>query len=459
MTRHYLTIHGHFYQPPREDPRTGRIQREPDAAPFHDFNEKILAECYRPNAELGNFDWMSFDIGPTLGEWMRRDHPDVLRRIAAADRDAVARTGVGNAIMQSFHHTILPLASERDRRTELHWGVRWFEHTFGRRPVGIWLPETAVDYPTLEACADEGLRFTILSPDQAASPVDTRFPYTVHLPSGRSFIACFYEGPLSGTVSFDPSATVFGRDFLERHVLPRLTIDGPLAGGETPLVLIASDGEVYGHHHRFKDLFLKDLLQTEAPAFGIQPVSLEQYLAAVPATREVTIRERSSWGCAHDLLRWRGDCPCTPGDGTWKAGLRRAFDRLATRLDAFTDAYAERYRIDIWALRDAYVDAVIGAQPAAEWMAAHGLPSTGPDAQDLLMLLEAQRYRLAMYTSCGFYWEDLSRIEAVYGIRSALYAVELAERLGARDLKAAFDADIAALHGGDVARIPEARVS
>ncbi|HLI50476.1 MAG TPA: glycoside hydrolase, partial [Thermomicrobiaceae bacterium] len=171
----YLTVHGHFYQPPREDPANGRIPREPGAAPFHDYNEKILAECYRPNAKQGSFASMSFDIGPTLGLWMRRRHPLVLDEIVASDRDSVMRAGYGNALMQSFHHTILPLASQRDRLTELRWGRRWFEHTFGRTPAGIWLPETAVDLATLEACAAEGLWFTILSPEQAeqaAGPIE-----------------------------------------------------------------------------------------------------------------------------------------------------------------------------------------------------------------------------------------------------------------------------------------------
>src|SRR6185437_1882527 len=168
------------------------------------YNEKILAECYRPNAELGNFEWLSFDLGPTLALWMKANHPEVLDTIALSDRRAVMRSGYGNAVVQSFHHTILPLATARDRRTELRWGHRWFEQTFGRRPVGIWLPETAVDTATLEACVDEGLSFTILSPDQVSSSIDTRQPYRVDLPSGRSIDVLFYEGPLSGTISFNP---------------------------------------------------------------------------------------------------------------------------------------------------------------------------------------------------------------------------------------------------------------
>ncbi|MDI3339959.1 MAG: DUF3536 domain-containing protein [Sphaerobacter sp.] len=448
--RAYLSVHGHFYQPPREDPATGLVPREPGAEPFHDFNEKILAECYRPNAEHGNFERMSFDLGPTLGLWMARHHPEVLRRIAEADRAAVRRTGHGNALMQSFHHTVLPLASERDRRTELRWGIRWFAHTFGRQPVGIWLPETAVDLATLESCAEAGLRFTILSPEQAAEPVDTRFPYRVALPSGRTFTVVFYEGPLSGTVSFDPGATHSAPAFVDRFVRPRF-VDVPAGLGD-PLVLIASDGEVYGHHHPFKDLFLRDLLHVRAGEFGIEPVSLEHFLALNPPRGEVAIRERSSWGCPHELLRWRGDCPCTPGGGAWKAALRAAFDALAERIDALTEERAAPLVPDVWALRDRYVDVVIGATDLATWLAEQGLPSVGPEAETIAGLMRAQQSRLAMYASCAFYWEDLTRLEAAYGVRSALHAARLIDALCGTDVTGDLTRDLAGVVGWKSAR-------
>ena len=306
------------------------VPLERGAQPFHDFNEKILSECYQPNAELGNFDHMSFDLGPTLALWMQRHHPSVLERIALADRTAVLDTGFGNAIAQSFHHTILPFASERDRRTELRWGTRWFEHVFGRRPRGIWLPETAVDIPTLESCVAEGLTFTIFSPDQADERIDTRRPYRVDLPSGASIDVLFYEGPLSGTVSFNPHDTDSADEFVDRFVMPRFNAV-PEGSALNPAVVIASDGEVYGHHHRFKDHFLQDLLSVRAPSRDVEVVSLERYLALEPSRVSVRIKERSSWGCGHQLLRWNGDCACTAGDGDWKRGLRESFDRLAGR--------------------------------------------------------------------------------------------------------------------------------
>jgi hypothetical protein len=441
---HYLSVHGHFYQPPREDPATGIVPHEPGARPFHDYNEKILSECYRPNAEHGNFDRISFDIGPTLGLWIRKHHPTVLDRIIEGDRRAVERTGHGNAIAQSFHHTILPLACPRDRLTEIRWGNRWFEHAFGRRPEGIWLPETAVDLPTLEACAAEGLGFTILCPDQASEPVDTRYPYHVALPSGAGFTVVFYEGPLSGTVSFDRSATDSAEHFVERFVRPRFAGLSPDAD---PIVVIVSDGEVYGHHHPFKDYFLADLLNVRAPQAGIMPVSLEHYLSLHSASRPIGIREWSSWGCPDRLLRWRGDCACTPGDGSWKAELRAAFDALAAGIDIVTEEKLDGIVVDPWVLRDRYVDVVIGARTATDWLLEHGFPERGREADAVLTVMRAQQSRLAMYASCAFYWDDLTRIEAAYGVRSGFYAALLLDEAFDTDLGAEFAIQLSGVVG------------
>ncbi len=445
MTR-YLCVHGHFYQPPRADPETGEVPVEPGAHPFHDFNEKILAECYRPNAELGNFGRLSFDIGPTLAMWLSDHDPLTLSGIVRSDQKAVEKTGFGNAVAQSFHHTILPLASERDRTTEIRWGIRWFEHTFGRRPRGIWLPETAVDIPTLEACVAEGITFTIFSPEQAIDPVDSRRPHRVDLPSGNSIDVLFYEGPLSGTISFNPRDTDSAEEFVQRFVLPRYRqqTENPL---QNPAVVIASDGEVYGHHHRFKDHFLQDLLYVRAPAHDIEVVSIEHYLQIEQSRRLVDILEGSSWGCGHGLLRWSGDCACTPGDGRWKHGLREAFDRLADRIDWLTDEVARSLSIDPWAFRDDYVDVVIGAQSPHNWLQKHGIAPSSETAQTILTLMEAQRFRLAMYASCAFYWDDLTRLEAGYGVRSALHAATLLDQEHATDLRESFEGDLSRVSG------------
>ncbi len=197
-THSYLCIHGHFYQPPREDPFTGRIPHEPGASPYDNFNEKITVECYRPNADLGNFDQISFDLGPTLAAWLEQAHPDVYRRIVEADRRAIERDGVGNALAQAYNHTILPLATARDKRTQIMWGLLDFFYRFGRRAEGMWLAETAVDVPTLDLLAEQGVGYTVLAPWQAAEPIDPTEPYLVRLPSGRRITVFFYNGPLSG---------------------------------------------------------------------------------------------------------------------------------------------------------------------------------------------------------------------------------------------------------------------
>jgi hypothetical protein len=420
VSERFVCIHGHFYQPPREDPLTGEMPLEPEAAPFPNFNEKIHAECYAPNAELGNYELMSFNIGPTLAAWMRDHHPEVLKKIATCDRIAVQTAGAGAAIAQSYHHTILPLASERDRRTEIRWGVRSFELLFGRKPLGIWLPETAVDTATLEACADEGLRFTILAPTQITVPVDAGGAYGVDLPSGRRVDAIVYDGELGGLISFDPAATTWAGDFAHNAVLPTFwrILTRPA------LVAIATDGEVYGHHHKFKDMFLRELLERKLAENGLTPITSEQFVQAHPPDRRAKIREQSSWGCAHRLARWSDGCSCTEGPSDWKRPLRDAFDTVAALADEVYEAAGQSHLTDPWAARDAYVDVVDGAQSFDAWYAGWR-PSTGANPYRARLLLEAQRHRLAMYASCAFYWEDVGRIEPGYGIKRGLAAASL----------------------------------
>ncbi len=416
-----VVIHGHFYQPPREHPTTGAMPWEPGASPFHDYNEKILAECYRPNAELGNLSRMSFNVGPTLAAWMRRRHTDVLARIARSDQNARTATGHGTAIAQGYHHTILPLDSPRDRQTEIRWGVRSFDLLYGRKPLGIWLAETAVDRPTLEACADEGLRYTILAPSQVRPDGRLSGSYRLQLASGRRFEAVVYDAGLGGSVSFDPIATTHAAEFAATHVLPAFA----QRASDDPLVAIATDGEVYGHHHKFKDLFLQDLLVRRLRERGLTPVSADEYVAARPATTAADLVEPSSWGCAHGLARWSDGCACTPGASDWKRPLRDAFDRLAAQIDRFFEERGSAHLRDPWAARDAYVDVVDGATPFAEWYDVHR--TTNGDPRLAERLLEAQRLRLSMYASCAFYWEALDRLEPAYGIRRALAAASIVD--------------------------------
>jgi hypothetical protein len=438
----FVSVHGHFYQPPREDPYTHAMPRERDAGDFHDWNERILAECYRPNAELGNFQRMSFNIGPTLADWMRRAHPDVLRRIADSDRAAVTATGYGSAIAQSYHHTILPLANERDRLTEIRWGVRSFELLFGRKPLGIWLPETAVDTPTLEACVAEGLLYTIVAPQQVAGVREERGVFRVELPSGAQFAVVVYDAGLGGLISFNPSATDSAARFAQEKVLPLFSNRAT----RPTLVPIASDGEVYGHHHAFKDLFLEDLLARRLAENGISAITLDAFVQRFPPAKTATVLERSSWGCPHRLARWSTGCACTTRDSSWKQPLRAALDELAHEADAVYEREGAGVLLDPWAARDAYVDVVDEAVPFGDWIAAWQRPGAD-NARRALTLLEAQRHRLAMYASCAFYWEDIDRLEPGYSIRRGVAAADLLDGQFGTRLRDGFVARLSQIRG------------
>ena len=387
MRRGRLVVHAHFYQPSRVDPFTGRVPEDASAAPFRDWNARITEECYRPIAERGTAAHISWNMGPTLTGYLATAAPEVLEGFAAADRE-----GGGTGIAQAFHHSILPLAAAHDRRTEILWGARDFEVRFGRRPTAMWLPETAVDLATLAALAEAGVAATILAPWQAdVENLDTRRPYRVDVGGGRHVTVVLYDGDLSGAVSFEPAATADADRFARERILPRLDASwaaGP-AGGEAhhgdavePLVIIASDGELYGHHQSFRDLFLERLVAPEDPApdRGFDVVDLATAVAE-PDGRphpEIRIRERTSWSCHHGVLRWFAECPDVP-DGRWKAPLRSALDRLAGGVDAVTVQLGRDLPGlgDVWAARDAYVDVVIGAVEG-EAFAAERLGAVGP---------------------------------------------------------------------------------
>jgi alpha-amylase/alpha-mannosidase (GH57 family) len=423
----FVCIHGHFYQPPRENPFTGVIPLEAGAEPYRNYNEKINAECYRPNAELGNFRRISFDMGPTLTNWLAQHDPATLRRIAAADRWSVRHHGAGPALAQGYHHTILPLDNQRDRRTQVRWGIRDFQFRFGRTPLGFWLPETAVDLATLNVLAEEGIDFTILAPWQAAGPVVPGQPYQVRLPSGRTLAAFFYDAELSSLISFQPEVTVSAPRFAQEHLLSRLpgSVDGPR------LVLLASDGELYGHHQSFRDLFLHDLVGRRLAPAGLQSITLEGFLRLVPERPLIGIRDRTSWSCHHGVERWYTNCDCIAGhDGRWKLGLRSALDWLRDRLDAIAEEATAGLLHDLWAARDDYIEVMLGTTGAAGWLVRHAAHEpSAVQRQRLEAVMQAQRHRLAMYASCAFYWEDLARIEPRNAIANGLMALRLIENV------------------------------
>src|SRR5215472_12874006 len=347
----FVCLYGHFYQPPREDPFTGRIPLEPGATPYENFNEKITVECYRPNADAGNFEFISFDVGPTLAAWLERSHPDIMSRIVAADRRNVERYGVGNALAQAYNHTILPLATPRDKRTQIIWGLQDFAHRFGHPAEGMWLAETAVDMETLTILAEAGVRYTVLAPWQAAEPIDTTEPYRVALPGGRSITVFFYNSPLSGGISFEANVTINADTFATSY-LPNQLSREKVDRGTDQLIVVATDGELYGHHKPWRDRFLEYLVQQGARAAGFEVISLGRYLATHQPQREVMLNVPSSWSCAHGVARWGKGCECTEGDSSWKPQLRLALDHLSARLDEVFERETARMLYDPWVARD-----------------------------------------------------------------------------------------------------------
>lgn len=445
----YLCIHGHFYQPPRENPWLDAVPRQLSAAPFHDWNERITDECYRPCTAarvvrsdghiteiLDVYRRISFDVGPTLLSWLDRHAPDVHAQIIEADRVAVERWGHGCAMAQGYNHTILPLSTPRDRLTQVRWGLADFKHRFGRDADGLWLPECAVDTPTLEVLAAEGLAFTVLAPEQveavfqpdgtpSSGGLDPRRPYRVDLPSGRSIAVFVYDGPVSRSVAFD-HLLESGDRFFERL----RSIIGPDQLGH-----IATDGESYGHHHRYGEMALAWALRRIEDAPDVEILPYAAYLATHPPTWTVQIREGSSWSCPHGVERWRSDCGCSTGgnDGwnqAWRAPLRQAIDGLGERLDTLFEAEAAALLADPWAARDHYIDVLLQPAHVDAWLDRHAARPLGHDARVRAReLLEMQRHRMYMTTSCGWFFDDLAGLEPVQDLAYAWRALDLAGRI------------------------------
>lgn len=447
MADQALCIHGHFYQPPREDPVTGYIPLEVGASPYQNWNERIQAECYRPNAELGNFGRISFNLGPTLSTWMMHHDPHAVQKIVSQDRTNVEHHGVGNAMAQAYNHTILPLATRRDKDTQVAWGIAAFEHTFGRKPQGLWLPETGVDVETLSVLADHGIEFTILAPWQAdtsilRTPFDTTEPYRVYLPEGRSISIFFFHRELSSLVSFSPQATINADNFAKSEILTRFNAEKSHRS-EPQVLLIATDGELYGHHQAFRDYFLAHLMNGASSSSGIAKTYPALWLRSHPPTRSICIHEKTSWSCHHGVLRWMGECSCTPDYGTWKAYLRRSLDHLAGSLDRIYVEATQLLIKDPWALRNEYIHVLLGHMTAEELITrASGRRISEGDYNKIRFLLEAQHERQRMYTSCGWYFDDFSRIEPKNNVAYAAKAVWLTRLATGIDLGPQTAADL-----------------
>jgi alpha-amylase/alpha-mannosidase (GH57 family) len=476
----YLVIHGHFYQPPRENPWTEAIERQPSAAPYHDWNERVAAECYHPNAFsrilspyqeriadiVNNYASISFNFGPTLLAWLARHDPTTYERILAADRLSVERfSGHGNAIAQAYNHMILPLANERDQVTQVRWGLADFRHRFGRDPESLWLPETAVNQTTLRILCDHRLRFLILSPYQAerVRPLDgrrewkevgnggleTSRPYRCFAPDAagrgsrkRYIDIFFYHGDLSRGIAFEHilrDARVFAE---------RIEASYPTSDRGPALVSAATDGESYGHHEPFGDMGLAYLLHVEAARRELQVTNFGEHLERFPPQDEVELKsgpegEGTSWSCSHGVGRWVRDCGCNTGqhpdwNQKWRGPLRAAFDALRDELAPFFEEQAASIFRDPWAARDAYIDVILqrDSETVDRFFAEHGHPGLDEEKRVRgLKLLEMQRHAMLMYTSCGWFFDDLSGIETVQVIRYAARAVQLAESLGLGDVE------------------------
>jgi len=465
----YVCIHGHFYQPPRENPWLENVELQDSAYPYHDWNARITAECYGPNTVsrilakddwikkiINNYSKISFNFGPTLLYWMEKNEPDVYRAIIESDRESQQNfSGHGSAIAQVYNHMIMPLANRRDKYTQVIWGIKDFEHRFGRKPEGMWLPETAVDLETLQIMAEQGIRFTILAPSQArryrpigdgnwnmpgAGGIDTTVPYEIHLPgSDRKIAVFFYNGGISQIVAFE-NLLFNGERFASR------LLGGFPAGDSSGLVHIATDGETYGHHHRHGDMALAYALDYIESSKKAKLTNYAKYLEKHPPVHEVEINENSAWSCAHGINRWKDNCGCNTGmhpgwSQAWRAPLRNALDWLR---DSVAPLYEERagwFFKDPWAARDAYIELILDRSPGnlERFLAGHAVHQSAREEQiEILKLLELQRHAMLMYTSCGWFFDEISGIETVQVIKYAARVIQLARELFGQELESGF---------------------
>jgi len=458
----YLCIHGHFYQPPREDPWLGAAAPEGSAGPAHDWNQRICRESYAPLSRariLGHdgrireivncYQYLSFNFGPTLMHWLERHDPATYGRVLEGDNKSRERLGHGNAMAQIQHHAIMPLASERDKKTETAWAVADFSRRFGRDPDGMWLSEAAVDYATLDVLAQAGIRFTVLAPSQARAVTDDHGhwrdvdeggldisrPYQVDLPSGRSMAVFFYNGGISQAVAFERLLTS-GETFLSR-----------LAGAAHPgLLSLATDGETYGHHFTFGEMALAYVLTRIRDdggenAGGLRLTNFAAFLAANPPVRKAAIHEPSSWSCVHGVERWRADCGCNTGgfpgfNQAWRAPLREALDDCRSKVDKHFYTIGKDLFKDPGAALVDYGRVVADPGQMDSFAAKHfAAKSKSITAWQLLLM---QRHSLASMASCAWFFDDLDRLEPINAMRNACRAMELMRDTGGADLEPQF---------------------
>jgi alpha-amylase/alpha-mannosidase (GH57 family) len=482
MPERFICIHGHFYQPPRENPWLEAVEQQDSAYPYHDWNERVTAECYEQNAAsrildgqnqivqiVNNYSRISFNVGPTLLSWLEQHTPAVYEAILAADAESRALFGHGSAMAQCYNHLIMPLANRRDKITQIRWGIADFEQRFGRRPEGMWLPETAVDLESLDLMAAHGILFTVLEPGQAShcrrigepawgeaagGRIDPTRPYLVRLSEGRSIAVFFYDGPVSRAVAF------------ERLLANGAGFAGRIAGtfdeqrGWPQLANIATDGETYGHHHRHGEMALAYALHHIEARGLARLTNYAAFLAAHPPTHEARIVERTAWSCVHGVGRWSRDCGCNSGGSpgwnqSWREPLRAALDWLRDELAPRFEGLGRELFNDPWAARDAYIEVVLDRsdETVGKFLGRHARGRLDePQRIAALKLMELQRHLLLMYTSCGWFFDDLAGIETVQVIMYAGRAIQLATELFGVDVETPFLDRLARARSNDPAR-------
>ena len=460
----YLCIHGHFYQPPRENAWLDEIEIQESAAPFHDWNARICAECYAPNTLarvlndkqqltdlINNYARISFNFGPTLLSWMEKKEPEVYRAILEADKQSQQNfSGHGSAIAQAYNHMILPLANRRDKYTQVRWGIADFKKRFGRMPESLWLAETACNTETLEVLAECGMKFVILAPGQCAkvrkigeekwqdvsgAKVDPKRAYLCNLPSGRRIALFFYDGPVSQGIAF--SDTLKSGETFAGRLLGTYN-----SGPEAQLMHIATDGETYGHHQKFADMALAYCLKYVEDKTDVALTVYGEFLAKNPPLYEAQIFENSSWSCFHGVERWRADCGCNSGmhggwHQKWRKPLRDALDWLRDEMIKTYDTVGRQYFKDPWAARDEYIDLVLDRSLDAQhrFFLKHATEKAWTDRPGALRLLEMQRFAMLMYTSCGWFFDEISGIETVQIMQYAARAAQLNKQISGVDLE------------------------
>jgi alpha-amylase/alpha-mannosidase (GH57 family) len=466
----YVCVHGHFYQPPRENPSLEAIELQDSAYPYHDWNERITAECYAPNATsrildseqriirlVNNYSEMSFNFGPTLLSWLQDKAPRVYHALKDADRLSAAKFGGhGSAVAQGYNHMILPLANRRDKETQVKWGIADFKHRFGRQPEGMWLPETAANTETLEVLAANGILYTIMAPRQAkrvrrkgprttwkdvtGDRIDPSRAYSVTLPAKKNIAVFFYDGPISQGVAFEGLLND-GKRFADR------LMSGFSDARDWPqLSHIATDGESYGHHHHFGEMALTYALQQIQESKVAELTNYGQFLEKHPPNHFVEIVENSSWSCVHGIERWRSNCGCNSGghgdwNQLWREPLRKALDWLRDIAAPMFEEKAKPLLKNAWAARNDYIRVILDRSDASvdAFFKDHAAKELNTDEKVVaLKLLEMQRHAMLMYTSCGWFFDELSGLETVQVIHYAGRVVELAKEFLGDQLEAQF---------------------